>query len=377
VIQGVEVTSSAPSEAAPWTLGHHNAWPIPYRRFLPHRGAPPSQLPSVADLYASLRGEFGARVVQLNHPLGRGPGLERGSFLSHLGVAGEPYDPELPLEAEPNRLLLAPAADGRTRAIDFDAIEVMNGRDFDQYLRTREVWYSLLRQGLRRTATGNSDSHGPDEIAAYPRNYVLVDRRAGAAELDRALVAGRSFFTTGPLLLRFLANGAGLGETTAAPGGRVRVEIAVAAAPWVPLDEVRLLVDGRVVRRFRDVAGPAEASGAVRFERAQELLLRRDAFLTLEAGASLDSDPERWRRERGGLYAGSVAPGFVSQLVSNPIWIDVDGDGRVAPRPAAATAASERALRRLFASAALVLALALVWWRLRARARRAGLRRRL
>ena len=88
---------------------------------------------------------LGARVVQMNHPLGRAPGFDRGSFLTHLGVAGLPYDASLPLDAEPNRLLLEAAADGRTRAIDFDAIEVMNGRDWDQYLRTREVWYSLLR----------------------------------------------------------------------------------------------------------------------------------------------------------------------------------------------------------------------------------------
>jgi hypothetical protein len=376
VIQGVEVTSSAPSPTAPWTLGHHNAWPIPYRRLLPHRGAPPSQVPSVAELYAGLRRDWGARVVQLNHPLGRSPGFDRGSFLTHLGVAGEPYDPELPLDAEPNRLLLAPAADGRTRAVDFDAIEVMNGRDWDQYQRTREVWFSLLRQGLRRTGTGNSDTHGPDELAAYPRNYVRLDAPGGAsgargvdlAALDAALVAGRSFFTTGPLLLRFAANGAGPGETAAAPGGRVRVEIAVAAAPWVPVDEVRLLVDGRVARRFRDVA----AAGAVRFEGEVELALARDAFLTLEAGAPLDADAERWGRERGGLYARTVAPGFVSQLVANPIWIDVDGDGRSARPPAPPGAGA--ATRRLVTSAAILLALALVWWRLRARARRAGLR---
>jgi hypothetical protein len=376
VIQGVEVTSSAPSPTAPWTLGHHNAWPIPYRRLLPHRGAPPSQVPSVAELYAGLRRDWGARVVQLNHPLGRSPGFDRGSFLTHLGVAGEPYDPELPLDAEPNRLLLAPAADGRTRAVDFDAIEVMNGRDWDQYQRTREVWFSLLRQGLRRTGTGNSDTHGPDELAAYPRNYVRLDAPGGAsgargvdlAALDAALVAGRSFFTTGPLLLRFAANGAGPGETAAAPGGRVRVEIAVAAAPWVPVDEVRLLVDGRVARRFRDVA----AAGAVRFEGEVELALARDAFLTLEAGAPLDADAERWGRERGGLYARTVAPGFVSQLVANPIWVDLDGDGRSAPPPAAPAAGA--AVRRLVTSAAILLALALAWWRLRARARRAGLR---
>jgi hypothetical protein len=374
VIQGVEVTSSAPLPTAPWTLGHHNAWPIPYRPLAPHRGAPPSQEISVAELYASLRREYGARVLQMNHPLGREPGIERGSYLSHLGVAGEPYRPELPLDAEPNRWLLAVAADGRTRALDFDLFEVMNGRDFDQYLRTREVWYSLLRQGLRRTGTGNSDTHGPDEVAAYPRNYVAVGRGASAEDFDAALVAGRSFFTTGPLLLRFAANGAGMGETAAAPGGRVRVELALAAAPWVPVDEVRLLLDGRVLRRFA-TDPPGAAREGVRFRRELELRLARDAFLTLEAGAPLDADPEAWGRERGGLYARAVAPGFVPQLVANPIWIDVDGDG-IASLPApGARAPDAGAVERLVATAALVVALALVWWRLRARATRARPRR--
>jgi len=373
VVQGVEVTSSAPSPTAPWTLGHHNAWPIPYRRLAPHQGAPPSQLPSLAELYASLRSEYGARVVQMNHPLGRSPGFDRGAFLTHLGVAGEPYDPSLPLDAEPNRLLLEPAPDGRTRAIDFDALEVMNGRDWDQYLRTREVWYSLLRQGIRRTATGNSDSHGPDEIAAYPRNYVSVERSAEAAKLDAALVEGRSFFTTGPLLLRFTANGAGMGDTLVVPGGRVRVEIAVAAAPWVPLEEVRLLVDGRVVRRQRERA-PAPP-GPVRIEGVVELSLRRDAFLTLEAGAPPELAAAERARDDGGAYARAVAPGFVSQLVANPIWIDVDGDGIVTPRAPRGGSGERDARRRLLVTAGAVLALAVVWWRLRARAQRSGLRR--
>lgn len=377
VIQGVEVTSSAPSPSAPWTLGHHNAWPIPYQRLAPHQGAPPSQVASVADLYAQLRRNYGARVVQLNHPLGREPGFDRGSYLTHLAVAGEPYDPSLPLEAEPNRRLLEPGADGVTRAIDFDALELQNGRDWDQYQRTREVWYSLLRQGWRRTATGNSDTHGPDEIAAYPRNYVLVDREAARRDperFDAALREGRSFLTNGPLLLRFSANGAGMGETAAAPGGRVRLALAVGAAPWVPVDEVRVLVDGRVARRFRDLA--PEADGGLRFERELDLALRRDAFVTLEAGAREDADAPTWLRERGGLYARSVAPGFVAQLVANPIWIDVDGDGRASPPPPpAASPGAERALRRLVLSAAALGALALVWWRLRSRARRAGLRR--
>jgi hypothetical protein len=176
---GVEVTSSAPSHAAPWSAGHHNAWPVPHRPELHRQGAPPSQELGVAEIYALLRREYGVRVVQLNHALAGDRQVDQGDYLSHLGTAGEPYDPARPIDARGNRLLLERASDGRTRAVDFDAMEIMNGRSFEQYLVLREVWYSLLRQGFRRTATGNSDTHDLREEAGYPRNYVYVDDQAG------------------------------------------------------------------------------------------------------------------------------------------------------------------------------------------------------
>jgi hypothetical protein len=359
VIQGVEVTSSAPSQAAPWSIGHHNAWPIPYRPLEHRNGAPPSQGGTVADLYASLRHEYGARVVQLNHPLARQPGVDESHYLTHLGSAGEAYDPRRPLDAAPNRLLLEPSSDGSTRALDFDAIELMNGRSFDQYRRVREVWYSLLRQGVRRTATGNSDSHGPWQRVAYPRNYVATGADDASA-FHAAIREGRLFATTGPLLTAFRANGAGMGDLVAAPDGRVEVQLAVSAAPWVPVDEVRLLVNGEPAHTWRELAEPEKV---MRLLRSVELLLEHDAFLTLEAGAPLDVDPARWGAERGGVYASRVAPGFVSQALANPIYVDVDGNGRFDPPGLPTTPAS----RRLLATSLILTLLAFTWWRLRAR----------
>ena len=48
-----------------------NAWPIPFLPTAHRRGAPPTQDRTLAELYAELRGEYGARVVQLNHPMGK------------------------------------------------------------------------------------------------------------------------------------------------------------------------------------------------------------------------------------------------------------------------------------------------------------------
>jgi hypothetical protein len=141
IVQGVEVTSSAPSPAAPWTIGHHNAWPIAYQPLAHRQGAPPSQNMTLADLYSMLRQEFGVQVIQMNHPRGSTAGVvSEGHFLTHMGDAGVGFDPTRPVDSAPNNRLLDPGSDSSTRAIDFDAIELMNGSSFKQYLQVRQDW---------------------------------------------------------------------------------------------------------------------------------------------------------------------------------------------------------------------------------------------
>jgi hypothetical protein len=319
VLHGVEVTSSAPSEPAPWTLGHLNAWPIAHQPWAHRHGAPPSQRVSAGDLVARLHGEYGALVVQLNHPRGTEPGRYDGHFFTHQGSAGRAVDPELPLEAAVNEALLAPGADG-SRAIDFDAIELMNGSSHEQYLAVRRDFHWLLRQGVRRTATANSDTHGPDELAGLPRNYVRVGSEPGPmGRLSSALREGRSFGTNGPLILRFQVGGGESGGMVRAREGRVVVDYEVTSAPWVPLDEVRVLVNGEVVRALPRRSGRFDIS------------LRRDAFVTLEAGVPERMDPALWRARNPGLYRDALAPGFVPTAFANPVYVDADGDGHWTP----------------------------------------------
>ena len=134
------------------------------------------------------------------------------------------------------------------------------------------------------------------------------------------------FGTNGPLITAFRANGGRMGDVVAAEGGRVEVEIAVAAAPFVPVDEVRLLANGEVVRRF-DALPAGEAAPVERLRESVTLELERDAFLTVEAGAPLDVEPAAWLARNAGIYTQVVAPGFVADAFSNPIFVDVDGNG--------------------------------------------------
>jgi len=310
VVTGAEITSAAPSPVAPWSIGHHNAWPIPRQPRAHRRGAPPSQNLSVGALYSLLRGEYGAEVIQLNHARGD---VERdaGFFFSHLGTEGLGFDPRRSLDDPGNRALLEAAADG-TRAIDFDAMELLNGVHWKGWLQLRRDWYALLRQGYRSTGTANSDTHGPDEVAGFPRNMLWRQEGESFSELVRA---GRLFGTNGPLVLRFEVAGARPGSLVAAAEGRVRVDYAIAAASWVPLEECRLIINGELVQIL-------DARSGTRW-----IELERDGFITLEAGAPLEVSREDWISAHPGLYTEVVAPGHVPVAFTNPVFVDVDGNG--------------------------------------------------
>src|SRR5262249_48120557 len=152
------------------------------------------------------------------------------AFFEHLGD-GKAFEPAFPLDAPENEPLVRRTAADGTRAIDFDAMEVMNGDSWPQYLAVRADWYALLRQGVRRTGTANSDSHAASELVAYPRNYVWVGPQGDDAErFDAALRAGRSFGTDGPRVRALRVNGGAIGDLVGAEHGRVRVEYEVDGA---------------------------------------------------------------------------------------------------------------------------------------------------
>jgi hypothetical protein len=85
------------------------------------------------------------------------------------------------------------------------------------------------------------------EVAAVPRTYVRVQddgvERFDEAAFVRALREGRAFGTTGPLVDARLED-AGLGETFRGGEGVLRVE--VRAAGWVPVEEIRVFVNGEL-----------------------------------------------------------------------------------------------------------------------------------
>ena len=323
-VVGQEVTSGVKSRVAPYSFGHANVFPLPYRPELNRKGALPNEGRRLRDLLASVRALGGERVVQLNHarePDGR---RDREALFSHLSVVGEAYQPARPLTASPNAVLLEADPATGLRDLDFDAMELLNGPSLDRYRALREDWFSLLRQGVVRTGTANSDSHRLADIAAAPRNYVRVENdepaRFDEAELVRAVRAGRVYGTTGPILDVTLGD-ATLGDLVRGSVGTLHVR--AAAAPWVPLSRLRVFVNGSL-----------ETEQEIERGIAVEVPLRfaRDSFVTVEVEGVPDA-----------IYE-AVLPGFTPFAFSNPIFVDADGDGRWTaqsplPQPASEPAA--------------------------------------
>jgi hypothetical protein len=307
-LTGVEVTTAFTGGETPHTIGHFNAYPVQRDPLAYRGGAPRAEGRRLRAVLADLgRGED-APFVQLNHSRGvlAHSGGE-GAYFSHLAVVGEPYDPTLPLTAEPNRVLIERDPVSGLRDLDFHGMELLNGANLDRFRLIRADWLSLLLQGEVRVAIGNSDTHRAGEQAALPRTYVALadDSIAGfdASTFYGALRAGRAFATTGPMLDVKLGE-AGPGERF--QGAKGTLHVTVTAAPWVPVDRLLVHRNGEIVEERA-------------IERGEALTLPlefdRDGFLVVEVAGLPD---DTW---------SAVLPGFEPLAIANPIFVDADGDG--------------------------------------------------
>lgn len=315
-LSGVEVTSISHSDTTPFSGGHINVYPVPFRPALTRGGALRGEATRLRGIIAQAQTLPMRPIVQLNHPRDTTGESHGGAFFEHLAVVDEPYDAKRPIDAEPNRVLLERDPESGLRDIDFDAIELLNGGHMDAYRIVRSDWFSLLRQGYRITGMANSDTHGFGAVAGVPRNYLsLSDERfddsASQGLADRVLIdavrRGASFGTTGPLIDVLLGD-TRPGDPFSGTAGTLRVD--VRAASWVPMSSLRVYVNGRIASETA-LTAPRTLAVDLRFD--------ADAFVTVEVIG-----------QASGAYQ-AVLPGFDPIAFSNPIYVDADGDGAWTP----------------------------------------------
>lgn len=314
LITGTESTGDIlfkllPDLPYPQVIGHWNLWPIPYRPTAPWRGAAWDELAEPGTLFTRMRAagwDAETGVAQLNHPLdsanlGRDLGWGR---TVHLNLQ-EPLVRDFDGSAASLFLRTPPGASFSNA--DYHAQEVMNGTNNRGFLLHRALWFYLLNEGIVRTGTANSDSHGlSDEIIGSPRNLVTTPTSVAdfdAVAFNRAVRAGNVLGTNGPIVHVETTDQAGTVRGPAlrpfVPAADARLHITVQAAPWIPVDEVRVIVNGELVRSIAALQHPADplgSEGLLRLDTelalADLLPASGDAWLVVEAGARLEPNAD-------------------------------------------------------------------------------------
>lgn len=390
VIAGLETTPlipylDVPGSDVPKVIGHFNHWPLTIDPAAPRGGAPWDERIEPGELFELLDPQMGEEPIHmLNHPWDN---LQFGRDLGFLRAIG--FDPrkEIPTQEDgSNNGVLMTQASGGTRNIDFQLLELQNGVGVVQVIKTRPLWFSLLSAGHVRSAVANSDSHALDVAVGYGRSY--VDAGVGIDDFDvvlfnRALKRGKVIGGNGVFVIVTIGpeqgtrRGMGLAPYQPQTGDTLQIE--VRAAPWIPIDEVRITTSmgERVIASVDEITHPSDPlgrDGLVRYKTsiAVDSLVPpgNDDWIVVEAGmafyanADLDEDgvPDTGDNNEDGLvdeadiedddedsgplrgppdpinpsdprYAMTrVLPTAWSYGFANPLLLDWDGDGWTPPK---------------------------------------------
>lgn len=245
------------------------------------------------ELFPAIRQQLGARLIQVNHPRDNSPYFDSSNF-----------DRTQPLT-------MADAG----FSLDFDTMEVVNG----DICEPIQDFYALLNQGHRVVGVGNSDTHGLSQPVGYPRNYVPAQVDGPEALTDDMIVDAT---LSGDLVISavaYLEFGPGSpADPDAVRPGRlvnatsVTIDVRALTPPWAEVTRLFVVRNGLVVEEL-------EIGGGV------EEIVDFDGPITLEVEGGRDAWFQiiAWNP----APAQVVYPGKRIYAMSNPFYLDADGDG--------------------------------------------------
>ena len=221
---------------------------------------------SPAEIFESLRSMPGERVVQINHfNSGGGGGFNILGFDTGQVPPRSTVDPA-PFRLDPSILnLFAP---------DFDCLELLIGNNNDQIRTFLEEnlgdWFNLMNQGLVYTGSSDSDTHDRNVGQGGTfRNFIASSTDSPGnieeAELTRNIRDGRTVGGYSPFL-RATVHAESTGETgghalglptlVRSTDGRATFHLEMQSPAWVEFDRVELYVNN-VPQPFDDDGDPS------------------------------------------------------------------------------------------------------------------------
>lgn len=311
-VEGVELTGS------PLPLNHQNAFPMKYTPRTQDGGGPTtaSNVEEQIERLA-LWDDRSEKLVQVNHP-------DMGWMFYDKDGNGEPDA-------------------GNERAFPFmDVIEIhpiQNALDLSPFTtfpngsrfhNTIFRWLQLLNQGFRIYGVVNTDAHYNFHGSGSLRNWIQspTDEPSEIKYMDMVHAAeqGRMVMSNGPFLEVWASETGGTksvtsGQDLPAASKKVTLSVKAQCPNWIDLDRMFVLVNGRIHPQhnyFREQHPDVFRSGNVKIDRKLEVTLEGDAHIIVVVG-DLGSDLSK--------VLGSTDGKMPATALTNPIFIDVDGNG--------------------------------------------------
>lgn len=216
-------------------------------------------------------------------------------------------------------------------------------------------WFTLLNLGHRIPGLANSDTHDKTSIeAGCPRNFVMSDTDNPANLDDQAIAdavkAGHSFMSSGPFVRFWIDDpSTGIGDELVDTDGTVTLHIEVEAASWMAIDRVEIYQNATLIAVETDLD-----DGVVRLVMDKDVAVDKDSWFVVSVMGDDDMAPlfsaveiPPIQLQDVVIEALSTVPSVASLLdaavpiprsgavfpyaLTNPIYVDVDGQGWTAP----------------------------------------------
>ncbi len=191
-------------------------------------------------------------------------------------------------------------------------------------------WLQLLNQGFRIYGVVNTDAHYNFHGSGGLRNWIQSDTdspaRIDSDKMRKAAEEGRLVMSNGPYLeATFQAKGKGRkhvsGQDITSRSGEVTIDIQVQCPNWIDVDTVFVLVNGEASEQhaFTRATHPESfRDQAIKFKRRLDIQLKEDSHLIVVTGHTV---------QRLGDVMGPMWGGQKPAALTNPVFVDVDGDG--------------------------------------------------
>jgi hypothetical protein len=279
--------------------GHFNAFPLP-----PGGPVPDHRESDWVKLVADIRLK-GAKVVIFNHPRYPDPQNNPLAKFRFNRASGDRFNGP---------------------AFTFNAMELANSSSPSTVAREELTedparllidWFAIQNRGEKILGVGASDSHTVDDPVGQARTYIRSSTddpaRLDVDELCRNFLAGDTTISYG-IFAEVRVNGRyHPGEMVRPADGKVQVSLRVAAADWIKPRRALVFLNGVPVAERKLAPKPGEP-----FEQRLEFSLpvpNHDAYLVCAVFGDGITEPF-WR-----------TLGCFTAAVTNPLYLDGDGDG--------------------------------------------------